>query len=215
LSISDDFEVGLYCGAVVDPAASVRERKRQATRDAVVEVSGRLFRERGFDGTTLEQIAEQCMVSARTILRLFGTKEALALAPEHDGLRRLLEQLRQSDAGAVASWRTYIGELVETCRARPAAMRRRLRTIFDHPALHAEMARVGLAMEDALADAINAETGGANPLGSSLLAIVLVRGNRTVMREWLDGDGTVDPKILLDTVDQAVAAFHPDVVPRR
>lgn len=55
----------------------MRERKKQRTRAALIDVAIRLCLEQGFEQTTVEQIAEAADVSTRTFSRYFATKEAV------------------------------------------------------------------------------------------------------------------------------------------
>jgi AcrR family transcriptional regulator len=56
---------------------SRRERKKQETRQRLLECSWRLFQERGCDDTTVEDITEAADVAKGTFFNYFATKEAL------------------------------------------------------------------------------------------------------------------------------------------
>ncbi|MEL4503595.1 TetR family transcriptional regulator [Luteococcus sp. H138] len=77
----------------------LRERKKAATMRAVQQQAVALFRERGFDAVTVEQVAEAAEVSPSTIYRYFGTKEGLVLHDQYDDV--ILEVLEQRLAAGV------------------------------------------------------------------------------------------------------------------
>ncbi len=79
-----------------------RERKKQQTRTRLMDAALALFRQHGYEATTIEQITERADVAKGTFFNYFETKESIlpALA-EHQ-----LEQLGQSllpEKGAPAS----------------------------------------------------------------------------------------------------------------
>ncbi|SEG98074.1 DNA-binding transcriptional regulator, AcrR family [Nonomuraea solani] len=53
---------------------SLRERKKQRTRQALIDAAGRLFDEQGYEATTVEQIAAAAEVSTRTFFTYFRHK---------------------------------------------------------------------------------------------------------------------------------------------
>ena len=91
----------------------LRERKKAKTRTAIQHVALRLFREQGYEATTIEQIAEAVEISPSTFLRYYGAKEDLVLTDDYDPL------------------------IIEACRTQPAelgpiqATRRGFRAVFD------------------------------------------------------------------------------------
>lgn len=56
---------------------SRRERKKEATRLNIIQVAMELFREKSFDGTTMEQIALKADISKATLYKYFPVKEAI------------------------------------------------------------------------------------------------------------------------------------------
>ncbi|MEU6738118.1 TetR/AcrR family transcriptional regulator [Streptosporangium sandarakinum] len=62
---------------------TLRERKRQRTRQAIVDAAVELFEERGYEGTTVADIAEAAEIGTRTFFSYFASKEEV-LFPESD-----------------------------------------------------------------------------------------------------------------------------------
>jgi AcrR family transcriptional regulator len=60
----------------------LRERKKQQTRDTIARVALELFLERGYEHTTLADIADAADVSKRTIFSYFESKEDILFADE-------------------------------------------------------------------------------------------------------------------------------------
>jgi AcrR family transcriptional regulator len=75
----------------------LRERKKARTRASLREHALRLFREQGYQATTVEQIAAAAEVSPSTLFRYFPTKEDLVLQDDMDV--RMIAALEQQPPG--------------------------------------------------------------------------------------------------------------------
>src|SRR6516164_6345541 len=96
----------------VTPAAQarpgLRERKKARTRAAIREHALRLFREQGYDSTTVEQIAEAAEVSPSTFFRYFPTKEDVVLQDDLDLVWMDAFRAQPPDLGPIAAMRTAV-----------------------------------------------------------------------------------------------------------
>lgn len=60
--------------------ASLRDRKRQETRERLEQTALRLFAAHGFDNVTVEDVCREAQVGPATFYRHFGTKEEVVFA---------------------------------------------------------------------------------------------------------------------------------------
>ncbi len=99
------------------PQAGLRERKKARTRASLREHALRLFREKGYQNTTVEQIAAAAEVSPSTFFRYFPTKEDLVLQDDMDV--RMIEALEQQppDLGPVAAVRAASRQMFDSYTA--------------------------------------------------------------------------------------------------
>jgi AcrR family transcriptional regulator len=65
-----------------DRALPLRERKKLRTRRALADTALRMFSEKGFAETTLEELVDAAEVSKSTFFRAFPAKEAVAIEAE-------------------------------------------------------------------------------------------------------------------------------------
>jgi AcrR family transcriptional regulator len=61
----------------MDECISRRERKKQETRQHLLEAAWQLFRSKGYEDTTVQEIAEVADVAKSTFFNYFETKEAI------------------------------------------------------------------------------------------------------------------------------------------
>jgi len=83
-------------------STGLRERKKARTREALSEAAIARFARQGFDGTTVEEIAEACEVSPRTFFRYFPTKEDVLFADAAARRERLLSVIAERPVGEPA-----------------------------------------------------------------------------------------------------------------
>ncbi len=83
----------------------LRERKKAKTRAAIREHALRLFREQGYEATTVDQIADAAEVSPSTFFRYFPTKEDVVLQDDLDILAIEAFEAQPAEISPVAAFR--------------------------------------------------------------------------------------------------------------
>ncbi len=81
------------------PMSSLRRRREAQTKVDIFDAAIGLFLERGFDATTMAEVAEAADVSRRTVYRYFATKEDLAFLPSDRWMERLDELIASREPG--------------------------------------------------------------------------------------------------------------------
>ncbi|MFI6586572.1 TetR family transcriptional regulator [Embleya sp. NPDC050493] len=114
----------------------LRERKKIKTRQAIRREAYRLFREHGYDATTVDRIAEAAEISPSTFFRYFPTKEDLVLTDEYDPLLVRILRAAPKDASMIRVVRTgVLDALREILREEREEMVTRMTLVHNVPAL--------------------------------------------------------------------------------
>jgi len=103
------------------PAPGLRERKKASLRAAIQRQALRLFREQGYEATTVSQIAAAAEVSESSFFRYFPTKEDLVRWDAFDPLIISALRVQPARLGPLpalrAAFRQVLGELSAAQRA--------------------------------------------------------------------------------------------------
>lgn len=169
-----------------DGELSLRERKKRATRQRISNVATALFKERGFDGVSVAEVARAADVSTMTVFNYFPRKEDLFLDRIPEAVEVLSGAVRHRAPGEtpLAALRRLTLELRD--QQHPLAgpndsFPAFWQVVVDSPALRAR-AREGLEeIEDALSEAL-AETAPGTPgtPDPALTAALIVAAYRSV-----------------------------------
>ena len=183
----------------------LRQRKKDQTRAAIVENATRIFRQKGFEATTLDEIAEAADIHKQTVLRYFSTKEEIAFARRIAIFKQFEEELAAHAGSAISFWRNYI-----TNTASVPGVGQTLKHWYDfidtdHRLLGYQL-RLNERFQSAMAQAISREAGldPEHDVFAVALAALLVSGNVNVARMVVrNGDIAHLKAELLKVVDLA------------
>lgn len=121
---------------IIEPRPGLRERKKAKTRAAIQEHALRLFREQGYDNTTVEEIADAAEVSPSTFFRYFPTKEDVVLYDPFDPALIAAFQAQPREVGPLEALRRAVREVFGTMPAEQRAQQwERGSLIFSVPEL--------------------------------------------------------------------------------
>lgn len=192
-----------------------------STRDRLIQAAFDLFEERGFEATTVDDIAERAGVGRTTFFRTLGGKEDV-IFPDHDTLVRAIESrlATATDATALvaiseASKLVLRHYLTEGSRART-----RYALTRSVPALRSREIAGQQRYQRTFRTFLHAWMGGTPgaALRAELMANAVVTAHNHVLRRWLRGELT--DSALVPAFDDAVsevsslfeerAGTHPD-----
>jgi AcrR family transcriptional regulator len=121
---------GMEAGNATEVRPGLRDRKKQKTRATIIKVALELFVERGYEETTIAEIADAAEVSPRTIFAYFPSKEDIIFSDMPEIQERLAQVLRDRPEGTTAldALRDFIAGSLSTAsyEADNMALRRRI-----------------------------------------------------------------------------------------
>src|SRR5262245_11731197 len=188
----------------------LRERKKAHTREAIIEAAIELFEQKGFDETTVEDIAAAADVSPRTFFRYFDSKLDVVMASKHPEDENLAELViaRPADEGPIEAvyqvLREKLGEMVD--ESSPLMLRQyrvlltlpNLRAVaLDHFHEHKEQIAAALATQLGVDD---------DALQPNVIAAAIATAAWNIVDRWV-ADGA-RPERLVPLLDEGFASLE-------
>jgi|SRR5918992_4158752 AcrR family transcriptional regulator len=140
----------------------LRERKKQRTREQIADAAIRLFAERGYQATTIADIAEAAEVAPRTFFAHFPSKEAVVFHDVDRMLDGLATTLRERPPGETTfdALRRFVDTIFDDGMGSKDEAVLRKRLCREHDALanfeHGVQGRIYELLLEAIADDLDA-----------------------------------------------------------
>ncbi len=185
----------------------LRERKKQQTRETIVRCAMELFAERGFDATTIADIAEAADIAPRTFFGYFPSKEAVVFHDFEEMFADFETRLRArpKDQTAFEALRAWIVEMITRAEenGETAMEDQRRCLIHDTPSLDAhERANMG-RFHELLTECVAADLDvPADSLRANMVAAAAVAALES-LRELKDDD-TSGPEQAIAVMDEVL-----------
>jgi AcrR family transcriptional regulator len=194
----------------------LRERKKQATREALRLAALRLSVEKGWDQVRVEDIAAEAGVSPRTFNNYFATKDEAFLATAYDRGARMQAALAARPAEEPL-WPAVIEAVVHGF-ATEAVDLRQARRIRPTPTLAAEQLKAIVVIEQGLAEGIARRIGTdvEHDLYPRLVAAAAIGATRVTVEHWLRTETDLPfPPVLRDALERVAAGLPLPAATRR
>ena len=201
--------------------ASLRERKKLATRRSLRRVAFDLVAERGFAHVTVEDIAEAADVSPRTFFNYFPSKEAALFGADPGRVNALRERVAHHAPGepvldvlrlVMVSDAQQVADELSELGGGPGGWLRRMKEARADPQLRAAQASQMAMTDRAITEGL-AERLGTDPEQDpypGLLAATAAGVFRASMTFWASSGGMVPVSQLIDLGFRALAAGLPE-----
>jgi AcrR family transcriptional regulator len=162
----------------------LRERKRQQTRERLTRAAMALFLERGFEATTLDDIAAAADISRRSFFHYFASKEDVVFAWHEETTAALIAavEARPAKESMLTAAENAISAMVRQLEPGEAIAMARLKR--DNPALQARDQVKYEKLERALAVALEKRAGKPEKLQARLVAMIATGAMRIGGELW-------------------------------
>ncbi len=195
---------------MVDGAAvGRRERKKAATRAAILDAATALFLERGFDAVSVREIADKADVSPKTVFTHFPHKEALVFSDEDERHERLVAAVAGRAPGTAISDALKAHYLSEIAAMESGPQRQILTLMEETPALVDYAEKMWFRHEDALAAAISEEFGLTEPSDEIRFYVRFALHIQLIAIQDADPESTIDAGFRL--LDEGWAHYQDEV----
>ena len=165
--------------------SGLRQRKKMETRHAIRREAVRLFDERGYAGTTTEQIAAAAEVSASTFFRYFPSKESVLLADDLSAVVLSTLASQPAEMAPLTAFRTAVHDAYAQMAAEGWEIEKiRQRLLYSLPELQAALRDEYNALLSGVSEAMATRLGrGAHELelrvfAGAVIGAVMALGNR-------------------------------------
>lgn len=184
-----------------------RARKKAATKQSIQAHALRLFAEKGYDATTVDEIAAAANVSHMTFFRHFPRKEAVV---EHDDYDPMLEDLlaaRPPEEAPLSALHNAIrAGLVAIVSTDREALLQRTRLVLSNPTLRSRNVIAQDMTRDLFARALARRAGLTEPdLAATVQASAALGAVGVAMTAWAASEDD-DPVALIDAAFAALRA---------
>jgi AcrR family transcriptional regulator len=189
-------------------APGLRERKRQQTRERLSRAAMALFLERGFEATTLDDIAAAADVSRRSFFHYFASKEDVVFAWQEESTAALVAAVaaRPADESMLVAAENAITAMVRQLEPNEAIAMACLKR--DNPALQARDQVKYEKLERALAEALSKRTGHkSEKLKARLVAMIATGAMRIGGELWAAEGAREKPEALVKRMFAALRAI--------
>lgn len=189
----------------------LRERNRSRTATEIADAAVRLFRTKGYDATTVADIADAAGVSVRTFFRYFPTKEDVVFAGHQRHLAALCEAVSEAarDGNERAVLATAIRRFARFLQ-KHAEVTDRLRLATTDERLFSRVLAVRSTWEQGLAEAMAAAKGKAEAgFDERMLANSVIGALQVALEVWVaEEHGDLD-RLVRRALERAAAVNQP------